>query len=52
MFGVWYAKEAIIAGQADKIIPLSEITPEILAHLTELSKRVCAGESNQLMGWR
>lgn len=55
MFGVWYAKEAIIAGGADKILPLSDIPSAIPAHLIMLSKRVYAGESNhsyRIMGWR
>jgi chemotaxis response regulator CheB len=37
MFGVWYAKEAIIAGGADKILPLSDIPAAILVHITRLS---------------
>jgi hypothetical protein len=54
MIGVWYAKEAIIAEGADKILPLSDISSAILAHLTMLSKRVYADESNhsyRIMGW-
>jgi hypothetical protein len=37
MLGVWYAKEAIIAGGADNTLPLSDIPSAILAHITRLS---------------